>query len=60
MRDQLWPKKAFGEEFSYETYFFLSVNNERAKEWYAKPMDRRIFLPRRKYFYKAIYTKDSE
>ena len=27
----LAQKKIFGEEFSYETYFFLSVNNERAK-----------------------------
>ena len=24
-------QKIFGEEFSYETYFFLPVNNERAK-----------------------------
>ena len=24
-------QKIFGEEFNYETYFFLSVNNERAK-----------------------------
>ena len=24
-------QKILGEEFSYETYFFLSVNNERAK-----------------------------
>ena len=25
------PKKIFGEEFSYENYFFLFVNYERAK-----------------------------
>ena len=30
-KDYLWNKKIFGEEFSYETFFFLSVNNERAK-----------------------------
>ena len=31
IRDYLWPKKIFGEEISYKTYFFLPVNNERAK-----------------------------
>ena len=25
-------QKIFGEEFSYKTYFFLCVNNERAKQ----------------------------
>ena len=28
----LWPKKVFGEEFSYENYFFLSVNSERESD----------------------------
>ena len=32
IRDYLWPKKLFGEKFSYESYFFLSVNNELAKK----------------------------
>ena len=54
------PKKVFGEGFNYKTYFFLSANNERAKRWCAKYMDRRIFLSRRQYFYEAIYTKDYE
>ena len=26
-----FAQKIYGEEFSYRTYFFLSVNNERAK-----------------------------
>ena len=43
----LWPQKVFGEKFSKETYFFLSANNECAKRWCAKYMDRRILLSRR-------------
>ena len=49
-----------GEEFSYETYFFLSVNNERAERLCAKYMGRRSFVLRRQYFYGAVYTKYSE
>ena len=52
-------QQIFGEKFSYETYFFLSVNNECAKRWCAKYMSRKTFILRRKYFYGAIYTKDS-
>ena len=54
----VWSKKISGEEFNYETYFFLSVNNKYTKRWYAKYMVRRTFVLRRQYFYGAIYTKD--
>ena len=58
-KDYLWNKKIFGEEFSYETFFFLSVDNERAKGWIAKYMGWSTFVLRRQYFYGAIYTKAS-
>ena len=42
-------KKIHGEEFSCETYFFLFVNNERAKRWCAKYMGRMTFVLRRQF-----------
>ena len=36
IKDYLWRKKIFGEEFSYETCFFLCVNIERANRLCAK------------------------
>ena len=59
IRDHLWPQKVFGEEFSNETYFFLSANKERAKRWCAKYMDRRIFLSR-KLFTQNILNKEGQ
>ena len=57
VQTSIWRKKVFGEESSYEIYFFLSVNDERAKQSYAKHMDRRIFLSMRQYFYETISQK---
>ena len=50
IRDHLWPQNIFRKKFSNKTYFFLSANNQRAKRWCAKYIDRSIFLSRRQQF----------
>ena len=61
----MWTKDLSGIRSSddtvanYKTYFFLSVNNERAKQWCTKCLGRTTFLLTKQYFFTAIYTKDS-